>query len=602
MKTYTTLLLLLILLVGACTATPVEQFAVPRTLTALHGSSLAGVSLADRANAVSISAESVQSPGLFLELALDQRVTVEQEIWLGDGGLLHLIVPTERGVQIGIAPTSDYSGGGVSVELSFANGLRTASVPPVGQPNLISDLTVTDAGNGQVTLGWTQVNVGDYDFNGQVNIADLTPLAQHLNTTYNRDSPQAREKTEYWLDGDANGEINIADLTPIGANFDATIAGYNIRQNSVLIAGAGEGQPSVPASSGIERSELPPLYEITLDGTLVDNWKVTAVDGDGIEGADSSGGVGPTQLLSNITIGGLDLFDLDGTDPGGFDADKVVGRVIDPTEVVHDAELGDTDSLPTPGAFESRGLPLNKVVFLQFSFIPTIEIGTGAPKGGSGLRNVSVVEEDFVHTSIPLRIPDTEQPVDVEASIDLSIPNPAGGVFLDLTTTVTTPDPLGGAPLIETRAVRLDPANGLVTVDTDGNGDFADECGLSDSDGDCVSDNRREQEMDDDEYDDEDDKREDIKITAIVTTFFASEGLMTLSSIEVEEGILDVIEPFAVSFSELTEFEGTSGDIIPASDILPGSLVKVDLYQLTDGAGELMDAYWAEEVELEDED
>ena len=55
--------------------------------------------------------------------------------------------------------------------------------------------------------------LGDYDQNGEVNAADLVPLARHLgksdiNTTFLSH-----------VDGDANGEINVADIVPIASRY-----------------------------------------------------------------------------------------------------------------------------------------------------------------------------------------------------------------------------------------------------------------------------------------------------------------------------------------------------------------------------------------------
>lgn len=65
---------------------------------------------------------------------------------------------------------------------------------------------------------------GDYDNNGEVNISDITPIAQYFGQSgpFDEDSPQAV------VDGDGNGEINIADVTPIGVNFGRLITGYQI--------------------------------------------------------------------------------------------------------------------------------------------------------------------------------------------------------------------------------------------------------------------------------------------------------------------------------------------------------------------------------------
>jgi hypothetical protein len=93
---------------------------------------------------------------------------------------------------------------------------------------------------GSTTLDWDYAMQGDYDQNGEVNVADLTPIAIHFGK-----SPPigvfGRETVESVVDGDGNGEINIGDLTPIGQNFQRRVTGYAVMFTT------GEG---FPAASG----------------------------------------------------------------------------------------------------------------------------------------------------------------------------------------------------------------------------------------------------------------------------------------------------------------------------------------------------------------
>lgn len=99
---------------------------------------------------------------------------------------------------------------------------RSASYTPFTPQNQVRDLLV--GGSGPHYLVWTYVNQGDYDLNGEVNIADLTPVGLHfgLNSSH-----------PLWLlaqaaDGDGNGEVNIADVTPIGVNYGGAVRGYRV--------------------------------------------------------------------------------------------------------------------------------------------------------------------------------------------------------------------------------------------------------------------------------------------------------------------------------------------------------------------------------------
>jgi len=71
---------------------------------------------------------------------------------------------------------------------------------------------------------WYYFNQGDYDQNGEVNIADLTPLGAHFGAT----GPFEWRTDLACIDGDDNGELNIADITPLGNNFGNSLDGYRV--------------------------------------------------------------------------------------------------------------------------------------------------------------------------------------------------------------------------------------------------------------------------------------------------------------------------------------------------------------------------------------
>ena len=77
-------------------------------------------------------------------------------------------------------------------------------------------------------LSWYYANTGDYDQNGEVNAADLVPLAQHFGTQ----GPFAFNSLAAVVDGDRNTLINLADVTPIGVNFGNLVEGYRIYYSS----------------------------------------------------------------------------------------------------------------------------------------------------------------------------------------------------------------------------------------------------------------------------------------------------------------------------------------------------------------------------------
>jgi len=102
---------------------------------------------------------------------------------------------------------------------------RTAAVP-TGQASAVCDLGSYTA-SGSTYYTWSYRNQGDYDLNGEVNIADLTMIGLHFGkNTLSDDWQQAQ-----LADGDSNMEVNIADVTPIGTNFGGRIDGYELQKS-----------------------------------------------------------------------------------------------------------------------------------------------------------------------------------------------------------------------------------------------------------------------------------------------------------------------------------------------------------------------------------
>ena len=101
---------------------------------------------------------------------------------------------------------------------------RSASKLPDEERNMIDDLTWVDKGGGDFDLTWTLKNAGDYDSNGEVNVADLTPIGMHLG----KNEGSSDWASAQAADGDGNGEVNIADVSPIGSNFQSQVLGYNV--------------------------------------------------------------------------------------------------------------------------------------------------------------------------------------------------------------------------------------------------------------------------------------------------------------------------------------------------------------------------------------
>jgi hypothetical protein len=184
---------------------------------------------------------------------------------------------------------------------------KTIAVAPKGSDNAVFDLsaqlidaegdvlTPEDISSGAVVAGvkleWTEQLVGDYDQNGEVNIGDLTPLAQYWQALVDYDDPALHGGFARWpsgdpeddgwptgtsappkegsgannwrrarVDGDSNGEINIADITPIAAHWQESSDGYRVYRKAPSESGF-TALPYTDISSG---GGAPPSFDITV--------------------------------------------------------------------------------------------------------------------------------------------------------------------------------------------------------------------------------------------------------------------------------------------------------------------------------------------------
>lgn len=141
--------------------------------------------------------------------------------------------------------------------------MKTTSEAATGDANRVFDLDLVlidpDGPGGDpptgVSINWSEVLVGDYDQNGQVNVSDLTPLGRELNGTVAYDDkslhggfagwpagdpyddggetpPAVGSPAANWrlarIDGDRNGLLTQADITPIAVHWQEALSGYRI--------------------------------------------------------------------------------------------------------------------------------------------------------------------------------------------------------------------------------------------------------------------------------------------------------------------------------------------------------------------------------------
>ncbi|GEM_PF-3167428 len=146
---------------------------------------------------------------------------------LAEGELLSLTVLDDPGaVHFGAVVTRPQEHSGVSGDFAvltvrFEAGAaepRLAAAVPDLPVSMIPDLAV-DFDTGDVTFSY--VNVGDYNQNSLVEVADITPVG----VNWDEESPDFPDPFPFdtigsVVDGNNNGLIEVADITPIGQNWD----------------------------------------------------------------------------------------------------------------------------------------------------------------------------------------------------------------------------------------------------------------------------------------------------------------------------------------------------------------------------------------------
>lgn len=132
---------------------------------------------------------------------------------------------------------------------------RRANAVATGQGSIVPDLSLHRVPPDN-HYTWTYRNQGDYDLNGEVTIADLTPIGLHFGkNTLSPDWQQAQ-----LADGDCNGEVNVADVTPIGQNFGGRVDGYELQRRSTA-SEPFEVLAEFPFVAGSPTTGLYPEYE-----------------------------------------------------------------------------------------------------------------------------------------------------------------------------------------------------------------------------------------------------------------------------------------------------------------------------------------------------
>ncbi|MEP0814928.1 MAG: PKD domain-containing protein [bacterium] len=173
---------------------------------------------------------------------------------------------------------------------------RRVSAPPTQQAGTVTDLSYNPGAN---ELSWTYRNGGDYDMNGEVGVADITPIA--LNFQADSNDGAGDDALESWIDGDGSGEVGVSDITPIALNFLGVVDHYDIL-TSDSASGPFTEIATVPFSSHLAGT-VPPQFSVVLPGGAQDYVAVRPGDAENAEGPASvavnvTGAVIPPEIIS----------------------------------------------------------------------------------------------------------------------------------------------------------------------------------------------------------------------------------------------------------------------------------------------------------------
>ncbi len=178
-----------------------------------------------------------------------------------------------------------------SGELQFATPLgvsrpggresdRNVSTPPIGEPNRVTDLAITDNGDSTFTLSWHYRNLGDYDQNGTVDILDILSLAEHYGEEVPDDDDNSLQAV---IDGSGNGIVDIADITPLAMNYGANCAGYSIQTSD---AGEGPFTEILSAPLSAASGEARRVFDVELPTDSSGYARVLSFDCEGTPGVE----------------------------------------------------------------------------------------------------------------------------------------------------------------------------------------------------------------------------------------------------------------------------------------------------------------------------
>lgn len=199
--------------------------------------------------------------------------------------VISLVFEPEPGfVAIGAALQSGETLLQLELGISCTASKASSSVPTDAGNSV--ELVVTDEGGPH--LVWSEINLGDYDMNSTVSIADITPLAMFYGDV------EGGPEWDAWheaVDGSGEGSVGIEDITPIAIHYGVSVVGYRVMRHP---DGPGDWElldeverPYDPSQSGQPKER--PEYVFDDSAPLADAYyAVQPTDGDNNYGVPSN--------------------------------------------------------------------------------------------------------------------------------------------------------------------------------------------------------------------------------------------------------------------------------------------------------------------------
>ncbi len=236
------------------------------------------------------------------------------------------------------------------------------------------------------TLTWTYANAGDYNIDGIVGVADITPLAAHFGASTT--DGVGDDALEAWLDGSGNGIVDISDITPLAVGFGSEVDDYHVLSSDTLTGTFWTTE--ILDYESRDSSTVPPTFsysDINLPAKGI-YCKVRPQDSRLFIGIDSLvlNLVTGSTIIANGVIGPAGGT-LDGGDvtvevgAGGFSADTPVNIATGPADEYEDQAAG---------GYYIDGIPDS------FSEPITIRVKMNEPPGEDGICLLAFEEGDVM--------------------------------------------------------------------------------------------------------------------------------------------------------------------------------------------------------------